>query len=145
MVYFSTAIIVSGGEADEMSKLRSVEVLHSDGSPWCSLPDLPRSRSHHSQTGLEACGGTTSDYASYDDEDYNPDSDSTDVTCVHFNGGWNHSQTLQRYRESHCSWASPAGTLIIGGGLGEDTETTELLNHTTGDSALHFPLKFDIS
>ena len=85
---------MSGGDAAKGAKLRSVEVLHSDGSPWCSLPDLPRSRSHHSQTGLEACGGTTSDFASYDDDDYNPDSDSTDVTCIHFNGGsWNHSQT----------------------------------------------------
>ena len=124
-------------------KETSVEVLHSDGSPWCSLPELPSSRSHHSQTGLEACGGITSDFASFDDEDYNPDSDSTDKTCVLFNGGtWNHSQTLQRSRESHSSWASPVGTVLIGGGFGGDTESTELLNHTTGKSAMHFPLKW---
>ena len=125
---------MSGGDAAKGAKLRSVEVLHSGGSPWCSLADLPSSRSHHSQTGLEACGGQTSDFA-------NPDSD----TCVHFNGGsWKHSQTLQGSRESHCSWASPEGTVLMGG-WSEDTESTELLNHTTRDSAMHFPLKWGIS
>ena len=133
---------MSGGEGAKGSQLRSVEVLHSDGSSWCSLPDLPRSRSHHTQTGLEACGGTTSDASDHSfDNGY-----STQKTCVNFNGGtWNHSQTLYWERDSHCSWVSHAGTLIIGGGLGGDSKTTELLNHTTGDSTLHFPLKFSTS
>ena len=137
---------MSGGEGAEGTKLRSVEVLHSDGSPWCYLPNLPSSRSHHTQTGLEACGGITSDFARLDDEDYNPNPDFTEITCVHFNGGnWNHSQTLQRSRESHCSWASPEGTVLMGAGFGADTESTEFLNHTTGKSAMHFPLKWGIA
>ena len=37
--------------------LTKTEVLHSDGTPWCSLPDLPEGRMFHSQTGPEACGG----------------------------------------------------------------------------------------
>ena len=106
-----------------------VEALSSDGSPWCSLPDLPKKRRDHSQTGLEACGGKD-----------------TEVTCVHFKeGSWKKSQTLQRKRRYHSSWASPEGTILMGASKGEDTETTEQLNHTTGDSAMHFPLKFSVS
>ena len=126
--FFAEAIIVSGGKSSGVPE-RSVEALSSDGTPWCSLPDLPRNRFDHSQTGLEACGGMD-----------------TDVTCVHFKGGsWKKSQNLQRKRRYHSSWASPEGTILMGASKGEDTETTELLNHTTGDSAMHFPLKFSVS
>ena len=34
--------------------MKTVEVLHSDGSFWCSLPDLPERRFYHTQMGLEA-------------------------------------------------------------------------------------------
>ena len=66
---FSQAIIVSGGESivwyqkDKKSSkrkslaekdMKTVEVLHSNGSFWCSLPDLPERRFYHTQTGLEA-------------------------------------------------------------------------------------------
>ena len=122
---------MSGGKSYNFDE-RSVEALSSDGTPWCSLPDLPRNRYYHSQTGLEACGGKGVD--------------SNDVTCVHFKGGsWKKSQNLQRKRRYHSSWASPEGTILMGASRGEDTETTELLNHTTGDSAMHFPLKFSVS
>ena len=125
--YFAAAVIVSGGESNTFDE-RSVETLHSDGTPWCSLPDLPRNRQDHSQTGLEACGGKD-----------------TEDTCVHFKGGsWEESQLLQKDRRYHSSWASPEGTILMGASKGKDTKTTELLSHT-GESAMHFPLKFSIS
>ena len=129
-----------------------MEALRSDGSLLCSLPDLPEARSSHSQTGLEACGGFYDPVAFYDSidtdsiDDYDEDTHSTEVTCVRFRGGnWKHSQTLKWERTSHSSWASPEGTVIIGGHFGKVVETTELLNHTTGDSAMHFPLKSSVS
>ena len=42
--YLVPAIIVTGGSLGT-----SVEALHSDGSPWCSLPTLPDVRSEHTQ------------------------------------------------------------------------------------------------
>ena len=104
-----------------------MELLHGDGSPWCSLPDLPEARDFHTQTGVEACGGWHS---------------STGTTCVRLEGGsWTQSHKLVEKREDHCSWASSAGTLLIGGDY--SLQTTELLESNTGDSVTSFPLKYD--
>ena len=140
--------MVTGGESAKGSKLRSVEVLHSDGSPWCALPDLPKTRYAHTQTGLEACGGLTSDYGiSYDDDmEYDEDFDAPKVTCVRFSGGsWNQSHGLEVWRSFHSSWASPAGILIMGAERGPDTKTTEFLNDSHDEESVpHFPLKYTI-
>ena len=76
-------------------------------------------------------------------------------TCVKFSGGkWAQSHKLKKRRGLHSSWTSPLGTVILGGnvnghgdnnGKNRDDEwdqwiTTELLNDTTGDSVMHFPL-----
>ena len=42
---FLAAILVTGGAL----LTGSVEVLTSEGQPWCSLPDLPSVRSRHTQ------------------------------------------------------------------------------------------------
>ena len=104
-----------------------MELLHNDGSPWCSLPDLPESRWDHTQTGLEACGGGGS---------------ATRTTCVRLEAGsWTPSHQLVEKRTSHSSWASPAGTLLIGSTF--SLQTTELLDANTGDSVTSFPLKYE--
>ena len=121
------AIMVTGGGNDGAEK--SVELLHSDGTPWCSLPDLPADRFQHSQTGLEACGGVDTVSGPVD-------------TCIKFSGGkWKHSHKLKKNREGHSGWASPAGTVLMGGT--ESGKRTELLDATTGVSVMHFPLKYD--
>ena len=119
------AILISGGFGAESS----VEVLHGDGSPWCSLPDLPEDRCDHTQTGLEACGGWWS----------------AQTTCVRLEAGsWTPSHKLVERRANHCSWASPAGTLLIGGGYDDHgMNTTELPDANSGDSVTSFPLKYD--
>ena len=124
---FLPAIIVTGGYS---SKARvSVEVLHGDGTPWCTLPDLPEYRYYHTQTGLEACGGGDSGSASL-------------ATCVRFSGdSWTPSHQLQQRRYMHSSWASLQGTVLMGGYWGGDT--TELLEDSDGDSTMHFSLKYD--
>ena len=126
----TAAIIMTGGFGNANWTSVEVEVLHSDGSPWCSLPDLPNGRDEHKQTGLEACGG---------------DSSTVQTTCVRLGGGgdsWTPSHQLLQKRAHHSSWASPAGTLLMGGGYHDTGDTTELLDAATGDSAMHFPLKY---
>ena len=119
--------MVTGGGNDGAEK--SVELLHSDGTPWCSLPDLPADRFQHTQTGLEACGGVDTVSGPVD-------------TCIKFSGGkWKHSHKLKKNREGHSGWASPAGTVLMGGT--ESGKRTELLDATTGVSVMHFPLKYD--
>ena len=122
----TAAILVTGGfNTPSGGVLSAVEVLHGDGSPWCSLPDLPEDRRSHTQTGLEACGGYGSSASS---------------TCVRLEAGsWTPSHQLVEWREDHCSWASTAGTLLMGG---YSKKTTELLDAATGDSFISFPLKY---
>ena len=104
-----------------------MELLYRDGSPWCSLPDLPEARYQHTQTGLEACGGRNNSAHFF--------------TCVRLEAGsWTLSHQLVEKREDHCSWASSAGTLLLGGVW--STKTTELLDANTGDSVMSFPLKY---
>ena len=124
----TAAILVTGGfNTPSGGVLSAVEVLHGDGSPWCSLPDLPEDRRSHTQTGLEACGGYGSSASS---------------TCVRLEAGsWTPSHQLAEERRYHSSWASPAGTLLMGGIL--SPQTTELLDTATGDSVPSFPLKYD--
>jgi len=127
------AIIVTGGDSAEFDSDiggwvggTSVELLHEDGTPWCSLPDLPQMRQAHTQTGLEACGGHRAL-----------------TTCVRFSGGsWTLSHNLQQRRESHTSWASPGGTVLLGGTF-NSTNTTELLADNSLDSSNHFTLKYN--
>ena len=130
IINHTAAIIVTGGVPSE-SAGTSVELLHSDGSLWCSLPDLPETRYGHTQTGLEACGGGSSS--------------SPQTTCVRLSGdSWSQSHQLVERRRSHCSWASPAGTLLMGAGqpTWKSGKATELLDEITGDFAVSFPLKY---
>ena len=125
----------------------SVELLHSDGSPWCSLTDLPEpGYVYHSQTGLNACGG----YAEQPPPAlYNPSALATHTTCIRLSAsGWKTSYYLQKRRVYHSSWASPQGTILIGGepdwdryGDANEDMTSELLDDATGVSVDHFPLE----
>ena len=62
MFHPAAAIIISGGydSSNEDNIPTTVEILHADGTPWCSLPDIPgtRVRHSHTQSGLIACGGS---------------------------------------------------------------------------------------
>ena len=124
MILGIAAIIVTGGTHGS----KSAELLHGNGSYWCSLPDLPEVRYGHTQTGLEACGSFRAA--------------TTKTTCVRLSGGsWSPSHNLQQDRKYHSSWASPSGTVLMGGSYG--SQTTELLDQTTEDSVMHFPLEYD--
>ena len=139
------AIIVSGGfgdvfdwddddDYDDTKTGRSVEVLDSDGSAWCSLPSVPLelvySHYGHTQSGLEICGGG-----------------SIMESCIKFSGGkWKPSHKLKKTRENHSSWASPLGTVLMGHRSNHaGYKTAELLNTTTEDSVILFSLKYETS
>ena len=51
--------MVTGGWNTAGERTTSVELLNLDGSRNCSLPPLPEARGWFTQTGLVACGGTT--------------------------------------------------------------------------------------
>ena len=51
-----SAVLVTGGVPTN-SVGTSVELLSSNGTRLCSLPNLPAPRHYHSQTGLLSCGG----------------------------------------------------------------------------------------
>ena len=124
----SLGIIITGGSGDYYHGTGvSVEVLRANGSSWCSLPDMPQDRQEHTQSGLVACGGF--DHSSR-------------ASCVTFaNGSWIQSHHLQEERADHTSWVSPSGLVLMGGQF--SSYNTELLSDITGDSAEHFPLRYE--
>ena len=95
---------------------KSVELLATDGTKLCSLPNLPakKGRHWHSQTGLVTCGGGYSE---------------THKSCVTFSAGrWKKTHTLRQRRYAHTAWASPRGVLLMGG-----THTSRLTDLLTDD------------
>ena len=112
-------IIVSGGS----NAKTSVELLYTNGTHRCFLPDLPQGRHYPSQTGLITCASQ--------------DSGGTMKTCVTFSGGsWQHSHTLAgQGRHGHVAWDSPQGVLLMG------ASTTELLTEN-GDTTHSFDLDY---
>ena len=129
LILGTAAIIVTGGTHGA----RSAELLHGNGSYWCSLPDLPEVRYGHTQTGLEACGSFRAKTKT---------KTKTKTTCVKLSGGtWSPSHQLVEKRADHSIWTSPAGTLIIGGHYSK--KTTEVLDTATGNSNASFPLKYE--
>ena len=103
-----------------------VEVLRSDGIPWCSLPDLSDYRAYHTQSGLIACGGQN-----------------TKSSCITFREGkWVHSHNLTLPRQKHSSWLSEHhGTIILGGEDSTAQKSTEILT-VNGDSQNGFSLNY---
>ena len=119
-------MLVTGGSGATPSVRMSVELLSSNGTRLCSLPDLPGQRFYHSQSGLLTCGGGYSN--------------SESKSCVTFDGGrWKKSHTLGQSRYGHAAWASPQGVLLMGGGSSSHTSTELLNNH--GGATLSFTLQ----
>ena len=107
----------------------SVEVLKPNGTPWCSLPNLPHSRYLHTQSGLVTCGGGG----------FTGQSES----CVTFNKGeWINSHILMWPRDYHTSWFSKEKGIFLIGGSGNDSEKSTEMLLENGESLNSFPLKY---
>ena len=121
----SAILITGGGGANPI--MSSVEVLHANGSLWCSMPDLPAHRLSHTQAGLRLCGGTQHDCLTFTD------------------GEWVTSHTMEadKYRIGHSSWDTPDGLVLLGGL--NTPNTSEILSFSIGDSTEYFPLKHPVA
>ena len=120
-----SVILVSGGRSSS-SVGRSVELLHTNGSRICSLPDLPYNRSAHTQTGLTACGG-------------GPSPATTSCHTLSNTGSWVQSHNLAQARRRHSAWASPQGIILMGSEESSAGTTSEILLES-GDTAPGFNL-----
>ena len=123
-----SVILVSGGHPYDTVG-RSVELLYTNGSRICSLPDLPYTRYHHSQTRLTACGGW-GDAAS-----------KTSCHTLSSSGSWEETHSLDQERRQHSAWASPQGVMLLGG-VGSSAHTTSEILLESGDTSPGFSLDY---
>ena len=104
--------------------MKSVELLYTNGTRRCSLPDLPQNRHYPTQVGLVTCASTEAP-----------------KSCVTLSGGgWKKSHTLKGNGYSQVGWASPQGVLLMGGTIGGGTVTELLLKN--GHTKPGFRLKY---
>ena len=126
---FILAILVTGGVEDgEIEDSTSVEVLLSNGSSLCSLPDMP-GRMYHTQSGLTACGEAGGIEAK---------------GCIQFqSGSWTSlTQNLSYDRYYHTSWVNVnTGDIHLIGGGGDSGDTTEIVSQD-GTSRRSFDTKY---
>ena len=115
MFILFSAILITGGGG---SRLNSAEIYRPSDNTSCTLPELPKGRSDHSQDGPWACGGG----------DYN----STRRTCDKWSeGNWTRqSFSLMERRFGHVSWATGSGLYLIGGLYGGNTSELVKENST---------------
>ena len=127
-------IIITGGFYNRSDVGIPVEVLSPSGVPLpCTLPPLPISREGHNDRFNHACGHTQDGEVAC-----------SGSSCVTLTAeGWQESHQLQQRRWSHCSWRSPAGLLLMGGGWYGSGQTTELLTDTSSSSSPSFSLEYD--
>ena len=119
--YANLVVMVTGGQGVTDSVKTSVELLSSNGTRLCSLPNLPEKKWQHSQTGVLACGGGSRG------------SGSAYKSCFKFTDSrWKKSHTMGTSRYGHTGWASPQGVLLIGGTDTQSQTSAELLTDNGG-------------
>ena len=108
----------------------SAEVLFTNGSSICELPVMPRAKIYHTESGLNACGGSRGD----NDNRRN---------CIKFeDGSWTTlTDNLVEQRYYHSSWVTPDGDILLIGGYYSRT-TTEIV-YQDGTSIRSFDLKYN--
>ena len=117
------AILVVGG-ADGTAGT-SADILHADGTSWCSKKIFSQATFVHTLSGTTVCGGRNSE-----------------GVCVPYqNNTWNQTASidLRNARKEHSSWQSSAGIVLMGGG--DSLRTSEIVNN--GMSKDYFDLQYD--
>jgi len=129
-----TGLLIAGGDGD--FQVASVEVYVPSTGYSCSLPSLPHYREDHTMTGMTVCGGAGLEGLNQD----------LLTSCITFlSGEWVTSHTLGMERTGHTSWASPQGTILMGGGSIQFPNvgfTSEILVED-GTSVPTFHMKYD--
>ena len=111
-----------------MSSYKTVEVLFTNGTSYCTLPDVSEFRYFHTQDGLTACGG--------------PNFDTQDNCVTLTDGQWTLSHTLLHARYQHTSWALGDGRVVLMGGFFSDN-TTEIFSPGSSSTTEGFTLKYN--
>ena len=130
--YLGIIITGSGGHVGDRSK--SVEVLSADGTPLCSLPDLPHLTRGHTQHGLTTCGGTGGHIRR---RCYTFDTNS---------GTWNVSYNLSEDRAYHTQWwdSGTQSLWLLGGSVKNiGVKSSELLQGQADNSDI-IPSEFEL-
>ena len=109
----------------------SAELISTNGTSICGLPQMSQSKRVHSQSGLTACGG-----GGYGNEKR---------SCIKFvAGSWttlNDNLLFERY--DHSSWITPDGDiLLIGGGSYTSSIISTEIVYQNGTSIRSFDLKY---
>ena len=131
---FFTGIIITGSGGHVGDRSSSVEVLNADGTPLCSLPDLPYLTWGHTQHGLTTCGGA---HGILRRRCYTFDA---------YSGTWNISHNLIEDRTYHTQWWDSAAQqlwLLGGSARSIGVKSSEVLKGLSSDSSpMDFELKY---
>jgi len=124
-------LLISGGY-NNTGGLTDVEVWSPSTGQHCTVSSLPTSRGEHSQEGRKVCGG-----GFYDTSD-------TEQSCLTLTAGgsWERTTRLIKLRRLHSSWASPSGTILMGGWYRGSGRTSEKIDES-GTSSYSFDLEYD--
>jgi len=113
-------ILVAGGR----SSTQSVEAITTDGTPLCTLPNLPDERYAHTMDNHIMCGGGN-----------------TQSSCLHYVAGkWTkYRNDLKFKRTYHVSWRrQDREVILMGGGNGQKTsEVVSSSGHQKGFNLQH--------
>ena len=116
-------------------KVTSVELISTNGSSICELPQMSQYKFFYTQSGLTACGGG-----------YEFD---TMRSCIKFeDGSWTTlTDNLVELRTRQSSWINPDGDILLIGGNTQGSDgspnTTEIV-YQDGTSIRSFDLKYRI-
>ena len=102
--------MVGGGGTTKIHK--SVEVITTDGTPLCTLPDLPDDRASHTVDNHILCGGSW-----------------TQTSCLRYVAGkWTkYRNNLKFGRYWHVSWRRQDGNVMLIGGR-QSNNTSEVVS-----------------
>ena len=89
--------------------LKSVEALTKDGTPLCTLPDLPDQKKFHTMDDNIMCGGYYSQ-----------------SSCLYYvSGKWmQYRNELKINRTHYVSWRRPDGEVVLIGGNGDNSKNS---------------------
>merc|ERR1711953_1070640 len=101
----------------------------------CTVSSLPTFRGGHSQEGSMLCGGSA-------DSSATATGIKTSCLTLTAEGSWDRITSLLEERYGHVSWASPSGTILIGGDGSGSYRTSEKIDES-GTSSYSFDLEYD--
>ena len=131
-IVVNKGIIITGSGGHPGDRSGSVEILKADGTPLCSLPDLPYETWGHTQNGLTSCGGAGG-YLRRRCYTFDPKT-----------GTWKISHTMNEDRSYHIQWKINGNLLLAGGSVQNvGVKSAEFPTELDGNNVVtNFELKY---